>query len=238
MRIFLTGVLEDGTDRAAGVPNNPRTAIKVPRGTDLELVVTVVRPSGTKVNLSLPDTEMSFSLKRRSDEPAKVSKTATLAPTQGTFTIARNDTKSVTPGLYSYDIWLRQGDQMDAVIALSPFLIQEGNVAVPPVAAQSVVYWGADVDGLSTEADIKGLSDNDLAYSRNRTFQADAGAGEHIYYAIPVAFGTPTFTVGGFVGGFIKQAANVPVTNGAVTQDYDLWKTVQANLGITIVTVT
>lgn len=104
---------------------------------------------------------------------------------------------------------------------------------------QPRTFWGVDVDGLSTEADIEGLANSALDNNRNRTFTVTAGAGEHIYYAIPSSYGTPTFTIGGFEGGFVLEAAAVSVTNAeGVTQNYDLWKSVQPSLGATTVVVT
>ena len=100
-------------------------------------------------------------------------------------------------------------------------------------------YWGVGPDGLSSEADIEGLANSALASSRGRTFTVTAGSGEHIYYAFPSSYGTPTFFVGGFEGGFELEASAVSVTNvNGVTQNYDLWKSTNANLGTTTVQVT
>lgn len=102
------------------------------------------------------------------------------------------------------------------------------------------VYFGVGPNGLSTEADIEALPDSALAASFARTFQATPGVGEHIYYAFPASFGTPTFFVNNFQGGFILQAAGVNVTAntpGAPVNAYDLWKSVLPNLGLTTIEV-
>ncbi len=100
------------------------------------------------------------------------------------------------------------------------------------------VFWGADVDGLNTEADIEGLSNEALATSRNRTFTVTAGVGEHIYYAYRSAFGAATFTVGGFEGGFELVSDSISVTNAfGFTENYTLYKSTNPNLGSTTVTV-
>ena len=76
-----------------------------------------------------------------------------------------------------------------------------------------------------------------LASSKARTFPADAGEGEHIVYIIPSSFGTPTFNVGGFDGGF-KKAKTIEHTNASgYKQNYDIWQSVQPSLGSTSVTV-
>jgi len=114
-----------------------------------------------------------------------------------------------------------------------------------PVLSNTSISWrprtfyGVDVDGLSTEGDIEGLANQQLDANRQITFIVTAGAGQHIYYAFPDSYGTPTFFVNGFEGGFILEADNVSVTNAfGNTQNYDLWKSTNANLGTTTVQVT
>jgi hypothetical protein len=99
-------------------------------------------------------------------------------------------------------------------------------------------YWGVGVDGLSTEADIEALANSALDNNRNRTFTVTPGVGEHIYYAYPASYGAATFTVGGFVGGFVLVSAAISVTNVyGVVENYRLYKSVNPNLGSTTVTV-
>ena len=98
------------------------------------------------------------------------------------------------------------------------------------------------VRGVSDKAslesdDILALASSALAGSRGRTFSVNAAAGEYIYYVIPSSFGTPTFNVGGFDGGFIKVGTVSHQNASGYTQDYDVWKSVNAGLGQTSVTV-
>jgi len=107
------------------------------------------------------------------------------------------------------------------------------------ISWQPRTHWGVGVDGLSTEADIKALASSALDNNRNRTFTVNPGAGEHIYYAYPASYGAATFTVGGFVGGFVLVSAAISVTNAyGFTTNYRLYKSVAANLGSTTVVVT
>ena len=70
-----------------------------------------------------------------------------------------------------------------------------------------------------------------------KDLEVNAGAGEKIVYAIPTSFGTPTFNVGGFDGGFTK-AQTLEFTNASgYKQSYDVWMSVNAGLGSTAVTV-
>ena len=131
MRIEVTGVLEDGTPRRAGVPINPRTTLSVPRGVDLELVVTVVTPLGAAVNLEDGSTSVVFTLKRRSQEEARITKTAAKSGNRATFLITPAELKRLQPGLFSWDVLLTKGGLRDAVIPLSPFKLQASNAAIP-----------------------------------------------------------------------------------------------------------
>lgn len=99
------------------------------------------------------------------------------------------------------------------------------------------VYYGVSNDPNALESDAINALTGALASSKARTFSADAGEGEHIVYIIPSSFGTPTFNVGGFDGGF-KKAKTIEHTNASgYKQNYDIWQSVQPGLGSTSVTV-
>src|SRR5699024_10268551 len=93
---------------------------------------------------------------------------------------------------------------------------------------QPKVYWGVSTKTSLESADILGLASSALAGSRGRTFSVNAGDGEYIYYAIPSSFGTPTFNVGGFDGGFVKVGTISHQNASGYTQNYDVWKSVNA----------
>lgn len=105
------------------------------------------------------------------------------------------------------------------------------------IAFQPKVYWGKTNKASLANADILALEGSALAGGRGRSFTVNAGAGEKIVYAIPTSFGTPTFNVGGFDGGFTK-AQTLEFTNASgYKQSYDVWMSVNAGLGSTAVTV-
>lgn len=105
------------------------------------------------------------------------------------------------------------------------------------ITFQPKVYWGKTNKTQLENADILALEGSALAGGRGRTFTVNAGAGEKIVYAIPSSFGTPTFNVGGFDGGF-KKLQTLSFTNASGhTQNYDIWASVNAGLGNTTVTV-
>lgn len=105
------------------------------------------------------------------------------------------------------------------------------------ITFQPKVYWGKSSKATLENADVLSLEGSALTSSYARTFSVNAGTGEKIVYAIPSSFGTPTFNVGGFDGGFVKaQTLNFMNASGH-TQNYDIWMSVQPGLGQTSVTV-
>lgn len=176
--------------------------------------------------------------------------TASFAPVSPLEALLDDDEASAqkdvtgTPTSFASDETFVKTANNDSVI----FTLSVREIAAPPstqLQATATLFWrprtfyGFDVDGLSTEGDIEGLANQQLDSNRNITFTVAPGAGQHIYYAFPSSYGTPTFTVDGFEGGFILEAGAVSVTNAfAVTQNYDLWKSVNPNLGSTTVVVT
>ena len=68
------------------------------------------------------------------------------------------------------------------------------------------------------------------------TFNVSCGDGQYVYFAIPTRFGTPTFSVGGFSGGFVKVSTLDFTNKFGYTEPYDIWKSENSNLGkITVV---
>lgn len=97
------------------------------------------------------------------------------------------------------------------------------------------VYWGVAEDKSSFDsAFILGLTKG-LQGSKAKTFTVNAGVAQHIYYAIPSRYGTPSFKVGGFEGGFAK-VATIEFTNASgYKENYDIWKSDNPGLGNTTV---
>ena len=97
-------------------------------------------------------------------------------------------------------------------------------------------YWGVSSIEEYDSNFIKTLS-KELNESRAKTFTVNCGEGQHIFYCIPSRLGTPTFTVGGFSGGFYK-ANTIQFSNDfGYIESYDIWKSTNNNLGNTTVVV-
>lgn len=76
-----------------------------------------------------------------------------------------------------------------------------------------------------------------LTTSRSRNFTVTAASGQYILYALPTSLGTPTFKVGGFEGGFTLAGTFDFTNSSGHTESYNLYRTVNAGLGSTSVTV-
>lgn len=76
-----------------------------------------------------------------------------------------------------------------------------------------------------------------LSDSRARDITVNAAAGQYIYYAIPARLGTPSFFVGGFEGGFNKVKTFDYQNPSGYTESYDVYRTTNAGLGSTKVTI-
>lgn len=99
-------------------------------------------------------------------------------------------------------------------------------------------YWGIGaVDGSGvTDEFVKGMQ-KALTGSRARDFTVNATEGQYIYYAIPSRFGTPSFFVGGFEGGFAKLKTFDFTNASGYKESYDVYRSDNASLGSTKVTV-
>lgn len=106
------------------------------------------------------------------------------------------------------------------------------------ITFQPRAYWGvAQNKEFYDSADILALSESALTNTRTRNINVNAGEGEHIIYTIPSSFGTPTFKINGFEGGFVK-VGTINFTNASgYSQNYDVYKSVNPNLGSTQVVV-
>ena len=99
------------------------------------------------------------------------------------------------------------------------------------------IYWGVAAKKTSFDSAFVLTLTKGLQGSKAKTFTVNAGAGQHIYYAIPTRYGTPAFKVGGFDGGFSK-AGTIQFKNASgYTESYDIWISDNAGLGNTTVNV-
>lgn len=98
------------------------------------------------------------------------------------------------------------------------------------------VYYGKSTTSTYDSALISGLT-KQLSNSKNRTITVNAGAGEYIFYCVPSRLGACSFNVGGFDGGFSKVATVNFTNSDNYKENYDIYKSDNANLGNTTVTI-
>lgn len=98
------------------------------------------------------------------------------------------------------------------------------------------IYWGVSSSTVYDNNFIKTLT-KQLSDNRKRTITVDCNEGQYIYYCLPTRLGTPSFSVGGFSGGFDKVSTILFENNSGFTENYDIWKSTNSNLGKTTILV-
>ena len=94
------------------------------------------------------------------------------------------------------------------------------------------IHWGVDIiPGAFNDAFILGLSNNNLQAARATTFLTTAVALEYTWFAVASALGTPTFKSGGFTVDMQKEATISHTNASGSTENYDIWRTANAELG-------
>lgn len=99
------------------------------------------------------------------------------------------------------------------------------------------VYYGAAAEPTAyNSAFVLGLT-KELRGSKKPSFTVTAGEGQYIYYCLPARLGACTFAVGGFTGGF-SFVDMISLTNASgYTENYYIYRSDNANLGVTSVAV-
>lgn len=102
-----------------------------------------------------------------------------------------------------------------------------------------IVHYGVASAGSLTDSFLlNGLSGHVLSETKETKFSVNVGAGNYIWFALPVSYGTPKFTVGGFEGGFSSQGTFNHTNNLGYRTSYEVWRSVNRGLGDVTVTIT
>ena len=88
------------------------------------------------------------------------------------------------------------------------------------------VYYGVGPQTISLNNLTKSLQ-----ATRSKTFTVTAGEDQYIYFACPSLYGTPTFKVAGFEGGFSLLASQSFTNSSGYTEGYQIWRSTNTNLG-------
>lgn len=111
--------------------------------------------------------------------------------------------------------------------------VSDGKTTVNKTA--SINFYNGRYYGVSNSETY----DSDFILSLNKTltnsracnFTVNCGPGQYIFFAIPTRFGTATFSVGGFTGGFAKIATFNFTNKHGYIESYDVYKSENSNLG-------
>lgn len=105
------------------------------------------------------------------------------------------------------------------------------------ISFTSGVYYGvAAIPETLDSAFIRTLTKT-LRSNKLPSFNVNAGEGQYIWYCLPKRYGTCSFTVGGFTGGFTLVDTISYQNAYGYTEDYYIYRSDNANLGSTSVTV-
>ena len=107
--------------------------------------------------------------------------------------------------------------------------------------SETVKFYNGIYDGKSSSTTNDSALINSLTKvlsdSKARTITVNAGTREYIYYCLPSRLGTPNFNVGGFDGGFDKVETVSFTNSDGYTENYDIYKSNNANLGNTTIVI-
>jgi hypothetical protein len=99
------------------------------------------------------------------------------------------------------------------------------------------IYYGARSQPMVIDAAFANLLTGEIKTNRTKTFTATAGSLDYIWFLLPVSYGTPVFTVGGFEGGFSLQGTFFDTLPNSSTEEYNAYRSNLPNLGSTTVVV-
>lgn len=96
------------------------------------------------------------------------------------------------------------------------------------------VFYGAAGESLQDPAILPGAA---LADSAARTITVNAAAGAYIWFCQPAEWKEPSFSVGGFEGGFTRQGTADYIRPDGQAVPYAMWRSEQSGLGSTSVVI-
>lgn len=98
------------------------------------------------------------------------------------------------------------------------------------------IFYGKSSSNTYDSALINSLTKT-LSDSKARTVTINAGEGEYLLYCLPSRLGVPVFNIGGFDGGFAKVATIAYTNSNSYTENYDIYRSDNPNLGVTTITI-
>lgn len=132
MVVDLIGIVDGGGPRDPNLPLFAQKQINMVSGSSVTVRISVFREDGTPIPLAAdPSLLLTLAVSRSSYDYAPIpqlKKQASLAPlvapNAATFAIIPSDTKFLPPGRYVFAVWMTYQGVRDAVVPLSPFVIE------------------------------------------------------------------------------------------------------------------
>ena len=100
------------------------------------------------------------------------------------------------------------------------------------------VKYGAAVSSTINDAFLNSLPTRTLSTGKIKNINVTTGENQYIWYALPSSYGTCTFTVGGFTGGFSLISTFNHTNESGTTVEYRVYRSDNPNLGAQAVTIT
>ena len=98
-------------------------------------------------------------------------------------------------------------------------------------------YYGASLEPIGYDSSFVMTLNKQLTNNKNGDFSVNCMTNQYIFFAIPTRFGKPTFKVGGFEGGFMLVNTIKFTNKFGYTEDYNIYKSENASLGNTTVSI-
>lgn len=99
------------------------------------------------------------------------------------------------------------------------------------------VYYGTSTVPDSFDNDFVLSLTRKLVTSKSTSFSVTSDTGEYVYFALPVSYGTPTFTIGGFDYEYDLVATFDFTNSSGYTASYNVYQSGQHSLGTMSITV-
>lgn len=122
--IILRGVRQSGEAQAVGTPSNPRRTLRFARLQTETIRVCVTDEAGVAVDLTLFTATLTVRVRSDCDERALRKQVTGNAYGYADFAFAATDTRNMEPGRYVFDVWISKTGEQQAVIGLSPFILE------------------------------------------------------------------------------------------------------------------
>ena len=242
---YIREIHNNGEVITAGLFNKWEEALEtntkaIKAGTGKAYDDTAIKADIAELKSKIWDIQNPFNISALSVEPNTAQMGSTVSP-KLTWNYTHSEIKSQTINSAAVDKTLRTKTFTGVTATTTYTLAATSNSDVKKSKSVTItfangVYYGKSTTSTYDAALISGLT-KQLSNSKNRTITVNAGVGEYIFYCIPSRLGTCSFNVGGFDGGFSKVATIEFTNSDNYAEDYDIYKSDNANLGNTNVTI-